>query len=157
MTCAYCKYEFCWACGESAKPDEGHFSGNGCGVSQMDASVRPGDHLRRKSFIYKAQQFVKLLCGFLTFLVLYIPCLVFFLPFMFSVIAYESTRHNNIGINRRVVRPIVITLAFCVGMLLNICFIPAAILGTICAICALIFRCIQLLIRWCFSPPPEAS
>ena len=155
MTCAYCKYEFCWACGESAKSGEGHFTGNGCGVGQMDQSVRPGDHLKRQTFIYKAQQFVKLLCGFLTFLVLYIPCLVFFLPIMFTVIAYESTRRNNIGIDRIVVRPIVMTLAFCVGMLLNICFIPAAILGTICATCMIIFRCIKLLIGWCFGPSPE--
>lgn len=43
MTCYLCGYEFCWACGGSASPGENHFSGNGCGVKQMDESVKPGD------------------------------------------------------------------------------------------------------------------
>ena len=45
MTCYFCKYEFCWACGESASSGDNHWT-NGCGVGMMDSSVRPGDHLK---------------------------------------------------------------------------------------------------------------
>ena len=98
MTCVYCRYEFCWACGESATSAEGHFAGNGCGVGQMDESVRPGDHLKRKSFMFRAQQLGKILCTLLTVLVLYIPFLVFFVPVMFSMVAYEQRNPSLNGI-----------------------------------------------------------
>ena len=49
MTCAFCKYEFCWACGASATTADRHFDiGRGCGVEMMDESVKPGDHLHQK-------------------------------------------------------------------------------------------------------------
>ena len=48
MTCAFCKYEFCWACGGSATNEEDHFRGRGCGVGMMDEKVKPGDHLKLK-------------------------------------------------------------------------------------------------------------
>ena len=43
MTCYFCNFEFCWACGGSASSSEGHFSGKGCGVKMMDETVKPGD------------------------------------------------------------------------------------------------------------------
>ena len=47
MTCAFCKYEFCWSCGASATAEERHFDlGRGCGVEMMDESIKPGDHLK---------------------------------------------------------------------------------------------------------------
>ena len=51
MTCGFCHYEFCWACGASASVGERHFdAGNGCGVYMMDENIKPGDHLKiRKS------------------------------------------------------------------------------------------------------------
>ena len=43
MTCALCKYEFCWACGESASSADRHFSAmRGCGVRMMDDTVKAG-------------------------------------------------------------------------------------------------------------------
>mmetsp|Transcript_20500 Transcript_20500/g.25207 ORF Transcript_20500/g.25207 Transcript_20500/m.25207 type:complete len:166 (-) Transcript_20500:484-981(-) len=46
MTCYFCKYEFCWACGASAKKAECHFDfGKGCGVDVVNEKVKPGDHL----------------------------------------------------------------------------------------------------------------
>ena len=44
MTCAFCGYEFCWACGESATMADNHFAGNGCGVEMMDEAVKPGKY-----------------------------------------------------------------------------------------------------------------
>ena len=47
MTCAFCKYEFCWSCGASATNAERHFDiGRGCGVQVMDDKIKPGDHLK---------------------------------------------------------------------------------------------------------------
>ena len=41
MTCGFCKYQFCWACGGSASLDDNHFViGNGCGVRMMDNKVK---------------------------------------------------------------------------------------------------------------------
>lgn len=49
MTCGFCKYEFCWACGTSATSAENHFgSGRGCGVGMMEANIKPGDHLKKR-------------------------------------------------------------------------------------------------------------
>ena len=46
MTCLFCSYEFCWACGGSATlPDRHYTFGRGCGVKFFDDTVRPGDHL----------------------------------------------------------------------------------------------------------------
>ena len=43
MTCAFCKYEFCWACGASATNAENHFGlDRGCGVNKMNEDVKPG-------------------------------------------------------------------------------------------------------------------
>ena len=53
MTCAFCKYEFCWACGGSATNEEDHFRGRGCGVGMMDEKVKPGDHLKLKKLDVK--------------------------------------------------------------------------------------------------------
>ena len=51
MTCAFCKYEFCWACGASVTTAERHFEpGRGCGVKMMDESVKPGDHLNLEPY-----------------------------------------------------------------------------------------------------------
>ena len=48
MTCAFCKFEFCWVCGESATNKENHFGlTRGCGTEMMDESAKPGDHLGR--------------------------------------------------------------------------------------------------------------
>ena len=38
MTCGFCNYEFCWACGKSASSADNHWSaygGNGCGIGMM--------------------------------------------------------------------------------------------------------------------------
>ena len=41
MTCAFCRYQFCWACSESASLDDNHFQpNNGCGVRMMDATAK---------------------------------------------------------------------------------------------------------------------
>ena len=42
MTCGFCKYEFCWARGESASSADNHFGlTRGCGVKMMDDTVKP--------------------------------------------------------------------------------------------------------------------
>ena len=48
MTCGWCKYEFCWACGGSASAADNHFGLlQGCGVKMMDENVKPGDGFKR--------------------------------------------------------------------------------------------------------------
>lgn len=42
MTCAFCKYQFCWACSASATYDDHHFeTGRGCGVGLMEQGIKP--------------------------------------------------------------------------------------------------------------------
>jgi len=51
MTCGFCNYEFCWACGRSATNADNHwsaFGGNGCGIGMMQENVKPGDEGKRK-------------------------------------------------------------------------------------------------------------
>ena len=89
MTCAFCGFEFCWSCGASASSNDRHFdAGNGCGVTMMDASVRPGEHLRRKSIFYKLKKIVQGLLGMAFAIIILVPLLpiflVFFMPVMFS-------------------------------------------------------------------------
>ena len=41
MTCGFCRYEFCWACGASATHADNHFGPmRGCGVRMMDETVK---------------------------------------------------------------------------------------------------------------------
>ena len=38
MTCGFCEYEFCWACGQSASAADRHYEAfRGCGVGMMDS------------------------------------------------------------------------------------------------------------------------
>ena len=147
MTCGFCSYEFCWACGGSASHADRHFSGNGCGVEMMDTTVKPGDHLRRFSGLQgiknKIKNFFAVLCGLITLVILYPLWLVFFAPIMMCVIGSEATRSSPLcG------KLITILLMFMLGLILDICFIPLALCGTTCFIFAVIIGIIKHFCLW---------
>ena len=87
MTCGYCKYEFCWACGASATAEEKHFQGNGCGVKMMDENVRPGDHLK----ITNTSKCCRMTCIILQ----WVLCIIFFLPIVFFAYMLKSNEAIN--------------------------------------------------------------
>ena len=149
MTCAFCNYEFCWACGQSAINGDGHFNGQGCGIDMMDASIRPGDHLKVKTFGYKVRTFLRNIGFFLALLIMYIPFLLFFLPVMCSLATYGAFERTNAG--NRLLLTFLAFLGFCAGIVLNICFIPAMLIGNIAGLIFVIFRSIRAVFRWCMN------
>ena len=131
MTCYLCGYEFCWACGGSASPAENHFGGNGCGVKQMDESVKPGDGKPRP--IEEEPQEVSAFCfalkwigKYLLFLVLFPLLVVFYFPVKFGIEAGSKCYSTN-GRN-----PLAAILGFLCGFIfmffLNACFSPFLVL-----------------------------
>ena len=143
MTCGFCKYEFCWACGESAASADGHFRlGNGCGVDMMDSAIKPGDHKSVTRMLKKAGTFLLAFCGLI---IVYPFFLIFFLPFISSVKSYEIARMNEYGSILRVLSALGGLL---VGFVFNICFIPLVLIGTVCAIVGFILKSIVFICSW---------
>ena len=90
MTCALCGYEFCWACGGSASAADGHFQGRGCGVAQMDETVKAGNYeavkLEEKA---TTCTYFKDICKALGIALLCIILFPFFLVFYVPVTMYK--------------------------------------------------------------------
>ena len=77
MTCGWCAYEFCWACGESASTKDNHFGVmGGCGVKMMDESVKPGDGYKHS----KCCRLAKIVGIVILCIILYPFFLVFYVP-----------------------------------------------------------------------------
>lgn len=139
MTCGFCQYEFCWACGASASNSENHFSGfNGCGVSMMDESVRPGDGSKTGTKccrVFKAIGLV-LLC-----IMLYPFVLVFYMPIVCAAGLGSLGSRGGCG-----TMLFLGAIGFVVGLILDICFIPLALIGTIVFLIVMLFKGLHLLV-----------
>ena len=134
MTCGFCKYEFCWSCGQSATSGENHWNGNGCGVLMMDSSIRPGDHLR---IAPKVQKVGEGICIAILGLLASPFVLLFFMPIAVAVLCYDSGHKAHNGAFVKLLKTI---CGFILGAILNICFIPLALCGTMCWILQAITR-----------------
>ena len=124
MTCGFCQYEFCWACGASASSADNHFGAlRGCGVAMMDESVKPGDGGRNCGAI--CCMIMKLLLTILLIIVLYPFVLVLYMPVTIALVLASTSQGNcfagcYLGI-----------YGFVIGLILNICFIPLALIATV--------------------------
>ena len=94
MTCQFCSYEFCWACGASASADDRHFSFfNGCGVKMMDKNVKPNSISVKERKICKeiCLNFLKVILTIIALpfiLVLFPPC---YLAFRFAKVGLKKS------------------------------------------------------------------
>ena len=157
MTCGFCGYEFCWACGGSASSADNHWT-NGCGITMMQENVKPGDHLKlpqtTRAMVTHTlgQRATRILTGACHFLlgllcmaIMYPLFLVFFCPIMGGVIATERANRLNSG---RVMRAILFIGGVLGGFAADICFIPGVLLLTACWLCIAILGCFAILYEW---------
>ena len=155
MTCAYCKYDFCWACGKSASSEDNHWSmgGNGCGVGMMEVGIRPGDHLRWNGWNLRLKRFAKGLGWFILGCILYIPWLIFICPILCALMCYENTYRTN----GKCASFFLAIVGFCGGLVLDICFIPAALLGTLFLLIAVICFLLNKLFKFVFRSSRQVT
>lgn len=118
----------------------------------MDEGIRPGDHLLRNAWFSKIKKFFSFLGAFLIMCILYIPWLIFAVPCICASVTYDLSKKSGY---RPIVRTMQTILAFCSGLVLDICFIPAALIGTLCAILVGIIYCMQTLFKKIFGPNVE--
>ena len=124
MTCGFCSYEFCWACGASSTSADNHFGFmRGCGVGMMDESAKPGS----KATNSRCCQILKYIGLVLLAIILYPFFLVLYLPigigyFVWTQTSRESCWHAVIAF----------PVGFIFGIFANICFIPFCLIATIC-------------------------
>lgn len=124
MTCTFCKFEFCWICGDPATEKSEHwgpYSLTGCGAEWLDRKVdkRDLDKLRQK-------QISNLVCLFFCF-----PIIVLFtVPYLLTIGFLEQTdsMHSNWSNWLRV--PVAI-LTFILGIPLGVIAIPFALVAII--------------------------
>ena len=137
MTCAFCNYEFCWACGASATSADNHFGFmRGCGVQMMDETVKAGSRVvtnNRCVYVLKVIGYA-ILCILLWPFWLILAC-----PIMCTIFGVEIGR-RELGCCGATILGII---GFFTGLVLDICFIPCAIIFTLCAIAVALFRCIK--------------
>ena len=140
MTCGFCGYEFCWACGASASGADNHFGlMRGCGVKMMDENVKPGDGRKRSVGCEICILVVKcLLCP-----IWWPLMMVFYCP---VAMAYGTAKafSNECGCMGAFIGVI---FGFMFGLILNVCFIPLFLIGSLCyflvIICLAVAWCVQ--------------
>ena len=150
MTCAFCEYEFCWACGASATSADDHFGPfKGCGVAMMDANVKPGDRGRRCSIL----KVLAVICRILFLIIIYPFWLVFAMPIGIGVVLYRMGKQADLAC------PCNFILFwfgfFFIGMPINICWIPIAVIFTLIVIVVSIIKCCQGCFMLCKPRDPN--
>ena len=142
MTCALCKYEFCWACGESASSADRHFGAmRGCGVRMMDDTVKAGRYAtnidgdgEKKSKCDCLTQFFRCQCinrscckNFwiaIACIILSPILLVGALPFLFVIMCKDNCRQGTSCFTMGIVYFIVIII----GLILDAIVVPFLII-----------------------------
>ena len=100
----------------------------------MDSSIRPGDHLRIGPKIKKVGQGI----GIAILVIIAFPFfLLFGMPLAGAIHLYEQGEKAHNGAFVKLLKTI---CGFILGAILNICFIPLALFGTVCAILVAIVR-----------------
>ena len=123
MTCAFCKYEFCWACGESATNAENHFGAlRGCGVAMMDENVKPGDHLKIQAKS-KCKRYAWYFLKIFLIIIFFPVILVFWLPYKMIGESIEKSRGRPCFL-----RFLNALGAFLCSLFINLFFIPCMIM-----------------------------
>ena len=118
MTCALCKYEFCWACGGSATKGDNHFGHlGGCGVKMMDENIKPGDHLK-----IKLNSKRKRYCWLVLCIVFFPIILVFYLPCSLAKRAFDRNRNEG-----RLALVCAVSCYFLLGLLGDLMYIPCLV------------------------------
>lgn len=128
MTCAFCNYDFCWACGGSASREDNHFGFmRGCGVKMMDESVKPGDKGAKRNCCWEV---TKVVLKVLLMIVLYPFWLVLFLPISMAIAGWKlGNSEGNI-----VIAVYFSIWLFVTGIFFDICWIPFALMLTLCVV-----------------------
>ena len=118
MTCGFCRYQFCWACGASASTEDNHFGPmRGCGVRMMDQTAKANSRKDTTSMcknIGKKIGITVLCIPFLPFI------LVFFLPYMMCKKLWEKLPFR-MALWKKVCCCIPL---FLLGLLLDVIFVP---------------------------------
>ena len=142
MTCGFCKYEFCWACGASATNEENHFGAfRGCGVKMMDENVKPGDHLKLNRCSTRAWCVAKvILC-----IIFYPVIVVFWCPCSAAQSSWRGSQHKPTC--ERVAGT---ACAFCFGLVLDVVVVPMLLLMTVAFLLYWIIRILFYLICCCW-------
>jgi len=118
MTCLFCSYEFCYYCGAEAGSGTSHWTpGMGCGVTMMDSD---GGRVRGEccSIILKILRILGLILAY-PFLVVLGPPVLFAAGF----IALCCKAHPCCGCVGVIFSPI----PFALGLIVDICWIPVAL------------------------------
>ena len=124
MTCAFCQYEFCWACGASATTAENHFGAyNGCGIGMMEENIKPGDHLKI-TLKSKCKKIAWKVLKAILFIVFFPVIVVFYVPYTLCKSSLESSRNQHWCL-----RTIRVISAFICGMISNVVMIPIMLAG----------------------------
>ena len=139
MTCGFCQYEFCWACGASATTADDHFGEfKGCGVHMMDDSIQPGD----RGFHFTPQVVLEIVITAFTYIVLYPVVLVLLCPVLVGM-KLESWATENQRITNTFYLFMFCVFGGLIGLVfINIVFIPVFLVGTI-------IHVVKLAIRMC--------
>ena len=135
MTCGFCNYDFCWACGGSASPADNHFGFmRGCGVKMMDENVKPGDKGAKRNCCWEV---TKVILKVLLMIVLYPLWLVFFLPCSMAIGGWKLGNHEG-----NIVAAIFLSIIlFVLGLFFDLCWIPLALLLTLCLVTLCCTQC----------------
>ena len=147
MTCWFCKYQFCWACGAGATYEDNHFGPlRGCGVRQYDETVKANERKdKTRSQYYGRKVVIILLC------IIFFPfVLVGFFPYFLckkylNLLPYGASRCKKV--------------CGCVcyailGFLGNIFFIPFALFVCFVYINLGFYILVAALVTCCFCCKP---
>ena len=146
MTCGYCNYEFCWACGASATSKDDHFgaTGTGCGIGMMEEGVKPGQQPRQKP--NKCCSIFKIVLKVIVLIILWPLIIVFYAPIACAIGAFKGAKDADQGIIWEIIAGIA---GFIAGLILNICVIPLMLIYTLCLIVVIICKIFQFILGGC--------